>query len=193
MLKESDAIILYKLKFNASGSKHFAKGRCGPISKLFGISARAVRDIWNRKTWAYATRHLWSSEDSFEQGSDWTESSSKVLPTTTVFFFRRLEKRVTVLQVGSGKQSELKMMRRVGRPKGSRDKKARVKKIVLAQTILSDHDWAMKSSPHGFCDQTFAYSQKTCTTSNTSDGLSWIDFLRFSAESDPFRLDWPHW
>ncbi len=64
MLAESDAVILYQLKFNASARNCSSRGKSGPISKVFGISARAVRDIWNRKTWAYTTSHLWAREDS---------------------------------------------------------------------------------------------------------------------------------
>ena len=25
------------------------------VSKIYGVSARTIRDIWNQKTWAYAT------------------------------------------------------------------------------------------------------------------------------------------
>mmetsp|Transcript_34889 Transcript_34889/g.54535 ORF Transcript_34889/g.54535 Transcript_34889/m.54535 type:complete len:185 (+) Transcript_34889:79-633(+) len=30
------------------------------VGRMFGVSSKVVRDIWNRKTWARATRHLWS-------------------------------------------------------------------------------------------------------------------------------------
>ncbi len=75
MLNESDVINVYKLKLKLSVS---TKGESEPVSKLFGISARAVRDIWNRKTWTYATRHLWACEDSSAQGDCSTEPSSEV-------------------------------------------------------------------------------------------------------------------
>ena len=78
MLNEADAINLYKLKFNPVWHNQSTKGRSGIISKWLGISARAVRDIWNRKTWTFATRHLWASEDSFALGGDWTGPSMQV-------------------------------------------------------------------------------------------------------------------
>jgi hypothetical protein len=78
MLIESDVISLYKMKLDASFHCQSMKGRSGPVSKLFGVTARTVRDIWNRKTWAYATRHLWPREDSFALGGDWTESITEV-------------------------------------------------------------------------------------------------------------------
>ena len=28
------------------------------LSEQYGVSPKAVRDIWNRKTWVYATQHL---------------------------------------------------------------------------------------------------------------------------------------
>ncbi len=78
MLVESDVVHLYKMKFNPSLHFKSTKGRSGPISKLFGISPRAVRDVWNRKTWTYATKHLWPCEDSFAHGGNWTESIEEV-------------------------------------------------------------------------------------------------------------------
>ena len=35
--------------------KMSVRGMSGPISKVYGVSARTIRDIWNQKTWAYAT------------------------------------------------------------------------------------------------------------------------------------------
>ena len=32
------------------------------IAKIFGVDARTVRDIWKRKSWVNATKHLWGSE-----------------------------------------------------------------------------------------------------------------------------------
>ena len=33
------------------------------LGRRYGITPKAVRDIWNRRTWAHATRHLWEEED----------------------------------------------------------------------------------------------------------------------------------
>ena len=32
------------------------------LSKKYGITTRATRDIWNRRSWAYATNHMWKYE-----------------------------------------------------------------------------------------------------------------------------------
>ena len=39
------------------------KGQSVPVAGMFGVSPKTVRDIWNRRTWAYATHHLWTQED----------------------------------------------------------------------------------------------------------------------------------
>jgi hypothetical protein len=36
-----------------------AKGQSVPISKMYNVSAKTIRDIWNRRTWTFATCHLW--------------------------------------------------------------------------------------------------------------------------------------
>ncbi len=53
------AISIYKLKLNASAHAQSTRKSSGPVAKLSGVTARAVRDVWNRKTWPLATRHLW--------------------------------------------------------------------------------------------------------------------------------------
>lgn len=40
------------------------RGYSLPIASLYNISAKTVRDIWNRLIWQNATRHLWAEEDS---------------------------------------------------------------------------------------------------------------------------------
>ena len=34
-------------------------GASVPISKMYNVSAKTIRDIWNRRTWTFATSHLW--------------------------------------------------------------------------------------------------------------------------------------
>ena len=38
------------------------RGKSGPLAKCYGVTSRAIRDIWNRKTWSYATERLWVLE-----------------------------------------------------------------------------------------------------------------------------------
>ena len=50
------------------------KGQSVPVAEIFGVSPKTVRDIWNRRTWAYATHHLWAQE------AGGTASSFRLLP-----------------------------------------------------------------------------------------------------------------
>jgi hypothetical protein len=57
-------IYRFKIAFVVNGSaKQPAsaklKGKSSKISQMFGVSAKAVRDIWNHNSWRYATSHLW--------------------------------------------------------------------------------------------------------------------------------------
>ena len=72
MLTEHDAVAIYQMKINlqhqigmdpASRNQLVSLwGQSGPVSKLFGVSSRTVKYIWNRQTWAHATNHLWTEE-----------------------------------------------------------------------------------------------------------------------------------
>ncbi len=38
------------------------KGQSTPIAKKYRVSAKTIRDIWNRRTWTFATSSLWRGE-----------------------------------------------------------------------------------------------------------------------------------
>ena len=44
-------------------AKQTKKGQSIPVSLLFNVSPKTVRDIWNRKTWPNATCSLWSQSE----------------------------------------------------------------------------------------------------------------------------------
>ena len=39
-----------------------ARGGSAPIARKYGVSAKAIRDIWNRRTWAFATLEIWKEK-----------------------------------------------------------------------------------------------------------------------------------
>ena len=45
------------------------KGMSAKLSAKYGVSAKTIRDIWNRRTWTSATSALWSSEDGIHEVS----------------------------------------------------------------------------------------------------------------------------
>ena len=41
------------------------RGKSESVAKLYGVSSRTIRDIWNRQTWGITTRHLWDQESTY--------------------------------------------------------------------------------------------------------------------------------
>ncbi len=72
MLTEREAVAIYEIKIQLKcqimaafvSPRSFGSlwGQTGPISKRYGVSSRTVKYIWNRQTWAHATKHLWPDE-----------------------------------------------------------------------------------------------------------------------------------
>jgi hypothetical protein len=71
MLRSCEAIEIYKMKLalqnqssscSASADMVSMWGKTGPVAKMFGVKPRTVKYIWNRQTWAHATKHLWDRE-----------------------------------------------------------------------------------------------------------------------------------
>jgi hypothetical protein len=60
---------LHRYKMESSGSRKAARGLSVPISKMYQISPKTVRDIWNHVTWKYATYHLWHLDPEIQSGS----------------------------------------------------------------------------------------------------------------------------
>ena len=44
------------------------KGQSVPVGNKYNVSAKTIRDIWNRRTWTFATYKLWIEEDSNYRG-----------------------------------------------------------------------------------------------------------------------------
>jgi hypothetical protein len=61
-ISHKEAVIIF-----LAGSRHSSYGSRGKLSdrlsKEFGITSKAVRDIWNLRTWARATRPHWTPLD----------------------------------------------------------------------------------------------------------------------------------
>ncbi len=68
MLTEHAAIKIYECKVSlieqltSDKSIRSLRSHSGQVAKLFGVSSRIVRDIWNHKTWANETAPLCSHE-----------------------------------------------------------------------------------------------------------------------------------
>ena len=70
VLTDRDAEAIYRCKIQLIVPDTFkssllsvesrTRGQSVQIAERFGVSAKTIRDIWSRRTWAYATAHLWS-------------------------------------------------------------------------------------------------------------------------------------
>ena len=88
MLTESKVVEIYKHKLSLLAKKCTAaatstkmsssmslRGESSSIAATYGVSSRAIRDIWNRQTWAVTTRHLWLQESEIAVTVDFSDAS----------------------------------------------------------------------------------------------------------------------
>ena len=78
-LTKSQAVEIYQLKTSMKDDtisnfipafqppNQLKRGHSVQIGIRYGVSSRTIRDVWNRKTWSFATQHLWSTENSFDR------------------------------------------------------------------------------------------------------------------------------
>ena len=94
MLDESQAVEIYQHKISimvycsqmlsrATSIDKFLRGKSNPIAVRFGVTSRTVRDIWNRKTWAYASQHLWALETHVSDNSMTSKLPSSQVSTSS--------------------------------------------------------------------------------------------------------------
>ncbi len=76
------------------------------MSRIYGVSPKAVRDIWNKRTWRHATRTLWTEDDEMQHAKN-----LKAVDDISA-------------QKAAAKQKS-PSLRSVGRPRGSKDSKPR--------------------------------------------------------------------
>ena len=67
ILSETQAIKIYSYrKTKASCCRKtdpLLFGRSAAVATKFNVSPKAIRDIWNRRTWTQETRHLWTKDE----------------------------------------------------------------------------------------------------------------------------------
>lgn len=68
LLTEQQAVEIYKYR-NAKDRRQahlffsHLVGKSSVLAMKYNISPKAVRDIWNRRTWTQETRHLWTADE----------------------------------------------------------------------------------------------------------------------------------
>ena len=88
MLTDEQVMKIYMLKISmlnelltvsrAANLVKRMRGRSHLVGLQYGVSARTIRDIWNRKTWAYASQRLWTLESSVSDGAMIHKNSPQV-------------------------------------------------------------------------------------------------------------------
>jgi hypothetical protein len=64
VLTEEQAVDIYGTwQIMRSNSIRQQRGKSVGIAKKFGVSPKAIRDIWERRSWVKETRHLWTETD----------------------------------------------------------------------------------------------------------------------------------
>ena len=65
LLSKEQAIEIYMVGQAArdSGIDPLQGGRSAQMAKKYGVSPKAIRDIWNRRTWQSETKHLWAENE----------------------------------------------------------------------------------------------------------------------------------
>ena len=69
ILTVEQAIEIYHLRLKSDTAQSAGRGaaptpgRTQAVAEHFGVSPKTVRDIWNRRSWANETRHLWAPSE----------------------------------------------------------------------------------------------------------------------------------
>jgi hypothetical protein len=78
ILKQQQAIEIYQFR---SGTPHplrhyhFLTGKASAIARAYNVSPKAIRDIWNHRTWRAETRHMWTSDDAQRKSGEAREAA----------------------------------------------------------------------------------------------------------------------
>jgi hypothetical protein len=114
VLSDHQAIAIFDLRVpfydSASDTRIRAfTSRSVVVSRMFGVSPKAVRDIWNKRTWRHCTQPMWTEADPMPRPKP-LKAADEFAPHSP-----RL----------NGGADQPASVRRVGRPRGSKDSKPR--------------------------------------------------------------------
>ncbi len=171
-----------------------ARGQSALISSRFGVSPKTIRDIWNHKTWAHATNHLWSHSENgcyslYE--NHYPALVSDVRMGTQLFTL--FPYWTILLQDGSCHAYQGFVKRGPGRPKGSRDSVPRRCRAHSAQNV----SWKIlpalsRSSAQTCVDDSFAEAPDSmyCIFSDLHSSSSLQSCIDESDAKNWFPSEW---
>ena len=132
-LTKEQAALIYALRPD-SADPHPNKiaGNSVLLSKRFGVSPKAVRDVWNRRTWAHATKDSCDKRctpddlDLLERGI----GTEKTTARPRAQLQDQLESKDTACRA----RAKVEVQRSPGRPMGSKDTKPRRRRVAVKST-----------------------------------------------------------
>jgi hypothetical protein len=100
VLSEEQAREIYKYKLSVicpknhqfwnQGADTRLRGHSVPLAWKFGVSPKTIRDIWNRRTWAFATFQWWSLEEPELGNIEASGSASIKVQTSKLIFSKKI-------------------------------------------------------------------------------------------------------
>lgn len=84
VLTPERAAEIYAMKPGLDERGRKVKGKSVPVGQMFNVSAKTIRDIWNQRSWTFATCHLWKLEPTHPYApSAWLETYYSASPPVT--------------------------------------------------------------------------------------------------------------
>ena len=142
------------------------RGESARLSKRYGVSAKTIRDIWNRKSWVNTTAPLWGKE------IDITQRRLKVVSysfdTSNDYPMRKVENSLTTNYLPT--------------------QDAEYDSWTTVQIMQGLSYSGCSMLPPGSCESAFSHIPDECVR------MSYGAASRMEAGAlDPFHNDWPHW
>jgi hypothetical protein len=132
VLNDALAVEIYKCKlafdapsssvsfFQSRGERARGRGQSARVSSRFGVSPKTIRDVWNHKTWAHATNHLWTQPPDGSPVSS-AERFGQIKPSThslmnlSLQFRPRTDHLASIIYMRSAARDDLEARRIVSR------------------------------------------------------------------------------
>ena len=190
MLTEQDAIEIYKYKMAISCAKakndvvDSLRGKSVSVSKMYEISPRTVRDIWNRQTWTNATSHLWKDESI-------SSNLRELCRVMKVIRISDRQSRVPLVHFPNPDRVPFQLDKGIHKKEKIEHHKFKKSRSDAAKPISADFVLITANQYER------ASMESTCCSSKLPQdpilATRWVESLSFSVQDDPFHDDWPHW
>jgi hypothetical protein len=196
LLTEREAVEIYLCR-KSSSSGH--KVSTNALSKKYNVSPKAIRDIWNRRTWAPETRHLWTDGERpmIREKKSKISFSPSEKPANNFLPYH---------QTGYGSTKQPLPNTRQDRSEGQVPffpcdicidnwKQHPSTPKSLLQLPDTNIPWRAVLEPAHSCNEWFrdALTMPHLLSTTNCGAASHDAAFPAAARDDPFHSDWPHW